>query len=209
LGFNIPAQQLQRFWLMLAHYHGQVFNASELARSLAISDHSVRRYLDILAGTFMMRVLPPWFENLEKRQVKSPKIYFRDSGILHALVGITNMDQLQTNPKLGAFWEGFALEEVIHVCRATSSEAYFWAINAGAELDLLIVKNGKRFGFEIKYVDVPTITKSMHAAQELLKLDYLGIIFPGKEIFPLSHGIYAYGLETLISGDFEKRIRSL
>jgi len=202
LGFNIPAQQLQRFWLMLAHYHGQIFNASELARSLAISDHTVRRYLDILAGTFMVRVLLPWFENLNKRQVKSPKIYFRDSGILNTLVGLSDKQQLHTNPRLGSFWEGFALEEVIRACNAATSECYFWATQSEAELDLLIIKNGKRLGFEIKYTDVPKITKSMVTAYEMLKLDHLGIIYPGSEIFPLSEQIIVYGIETIVSGVF-------
>jgi uncharacterized protein len=207
LGFNIPAAQMRRFLLMLAHYHGQIFNASELSRSLAVSDHTTRKYLDILAGIFMVRILPPWFENLQKRQVKSPKIYFRDSGVLNALVGITDESQLQIYPKLGAFWEGFALEEIIRVFQATSTESYFWATQADAELDLLINKNGKRIGFEFKYTDSPKITKSMRIAQEDLKLDHLALIYPGREIFPLEQNMTAYGLETIASGDFIKRIQ--
>src|SRR5262249_3894834 len=151
LGFQIPPQQMRRFWLMLANYHGQLFNASELGKSLGISDHTVRKYLDILAGTFMIRVLSPWFENLEKRQMKTPKIYFRDSGILHALTGIRSANELDTYPKLGSFWEGFALEEIISQHRATQEECYFWGTHSGAELDLLLVKNGKRIGYEFKY----------------------------------------------------------
>ena len=125
LGFNVPAEQMRRFWMMLAHYHGQIFNASELSRSLGISSHHVRNYLDILAGTFMVRILLPWFENIQKRQVKMPKIYFRDSGILHALSGIDTYDQLQRYPKLGAYWEGFALEEVIRALDLASEECFF------------------------------------------------------------------------------------
>lgn len=203
LGFNIPAQQLRRFWLMLAHYHGQIFNASELARSLGVSEHTVRKYLDILAGTFMVRILSPWFENLQKRQVKSPKIYFRDSGVMHALLGINNEEQLLGYPKLGSFWEGFALEEVIRTYEASSEECYFWATHADAELDLLIIKNNRRIGFEFKYTDAPKITKSMRIAQEDLKLDHLAVIYPGDKIFPMGENIMAYGLETFATGEFK------
>jgi predicted AAA+ superfamily ATPase len=195
LGFQIPPQQIRRFWLMLVHYHGQIFNASELGKSLGISDHTVRRYLDILAGTFMVRILAPWFENLEKRQVKSPKIYFRDSGILHALLGIQNEGELDVYPKLGSFWEGFALEEVIRQIHAMPEECYFWATQSGAELDLLIVKNGKRMGFEFKYTDAPKVTSSMKIACNDLKLDHLYVIFPGKQSFPLTEQITACGLD--------------
>lgn len=206
LGFTIPAQQLQRFWLMLAHYHGQIFNASELARSLAVSDHIVRRYLDVLAGTFMVRILFPWFENLKKRQVKSPKIYFRDSGILHALTGIRDNMQLQHYPKLGAFWEGFMLEEVIRACAASQQECYFWATQADAELDLLIIKDNKRIGFEFKYADAPKLTKSMYIALKDLQLDHLAVIYPGSEIFPMTDNISAYGSRTIANGDLLKKI---
>lgn len=197
LGFQIPAQQMRRFWLMLAHYHGQIFNASELGRSLGVSDHTVNRYLDVLVGTFMVRILYPWFENPGKRQVKSPKIYFRDSGILHALVGIPNQDQLDVYPKLGSFWEGFALEEVISIYQATPEECYFWATQSGAELDLLIIKNGKKIGFEFKYTDRPKITTSMQIAMQDLNLDHLYLIFPGRASFPLSENITAQGIENL------------
>lgn len=194
LGFYIPSHQMRRFWLMLAHYHGQIFNAAELARSLGISDHTVRKYLDILAGTFMMRILLPWFENLGKRQIKSPKIYFRDSGILHALLGINNETDLNIHPKLGSFWEGFALEEIIREVKAAPEECYFWGTQSGAELDLLILKNGKRLGFEFKYTDSPKITPSMKIACNDLKLDHLYVIFPGKGSFPLSEQIKACSL---------------
>ena len=182
---------------MLAHYHGQIFNASELGRSLGISDHTVRKYLDILVGTFMIRLLSPWFENLGKRQVKSPKIYFRDSGILNALLGLRHFDQMETYPKIGSFWEGFALEQTIHHWRAVQEECYFWATQAGAELDLFIFKDGKRLGFEFKYTDSPKVTASMKIAFQDLKLDHLYVIFPGKATFPLAEGITAQGLESM------------
>lgn len=194
LGFNVPPQQMRRFWLMLAHYHGQIFNASEIGKSLGVSDHTVRRYLDILAGTFMIRILSPWFENLGKRQVKSSKIYFRDSGILHALIGIQTEEQLDTHPKCGSFWEGFAIEEICRQEKALPQECYFWKTQGGAELDLLIIKNGKRIGFEIKYTDRPKITPSMRIACDDLKLDHLYVIFPGTESFPLNECITARGL---------------
>jgi uncharacterized protein len=197
LGFNIPPQQLRRFWLMLAHYHGQIFNASEIARSLGVSDHTVRRYLDILAGTFMIRVLYPWFENLQKRQVKSPKIYFRDSGILHALLNIKTGMELDTYPKLGSFWEGFALEEIIKFYDLKSEECFFWATQAHAEIDLFIFKDGKRLGFEFKYVDAPKITKSMQIALDDLKLDHITIVYPGDQSFTLDNKISVQGLKDL------------
>ncbi len=197
LGFKIPPQQMRRFWLMLVHYHGQIFNASELGRSLGVSSHTVRKYLDILAGTFMIRILSPWFENLSKRQVKSPKIYFHDSGILHALLGIQNDAELMIHAKLGSFWEGFAVEEIIREMHATPEECYFWASQSGAELDLLIIKNGKRLGFECKYTDRPKTTLSMHIAIQDLKLDHLYVIFPGNITFPLSDKITASGLQVI------------
>ncbi len=195
LGFDIPAIQMRRFWLMLTHYHGQIFNASEIARSLGISDHMVRKYLDVLAGTFMIRILLPWFENISKRQVKSPKIYFRDSGILHALLDIETTEQLTTHPRLGAFWEGFALEQIITMY--SDQECFFWSTQTDAELDLLMVKHGKRIGFEIKYTDAPKITKSMRVALTDLTLDHLIIICPGKETYPLDEKITVQGIETL------------
>ncbi|MGZ3633067.1 MAG: ATP-binding protein [Parachlamydiaceae bacterium] len=196
LGFQIPSQQMRRFWLMLAHYHGQMLNATELANSLAISTHAVRKYMDILAGTFMIRILNPWFENLGKRQRKSPKIYFRDSGLLHALLGIHNEKELDVYPKLGSCWEGFALEEIIRQLHATPEECYFWGTPSGAELDLLIIKDGKRQGFEFKYTDKPKITPSMRISMVDLKLDHLYIIFPGNISFPLTEQMTACGLDA-------------
>ncbi len=198
LGIQIPPPQLRRFWMMLAHYHGNIFNASEIGKSLNLSHNTIRYYTDILAGTFMIRQLPPWFENISKRQVKSPKIYFRDSGIWHFLLGIDNMNSLHLHPKLGASWEGFALEEILRVHRAIEGEYYFWATHGQAELDLFIIKHGKRLGFEFKYTDSPKITKSMLIAMEDLKLDQLVVIYPGKETFPLNKGITACGLEAYL-----------
>ncbi len=197
LGFLIPPKQMRRFWLMLVHYHGQIFNASELGKSLGISDHMVRKYLDILAGTFMVRVLLPWYENLEKRQIKSPKIYFRDSGILHALIGIQNQAQMDMYPKMGSFWEGFALEEIIRQTGAAEEECYFWGTQSKAELDLLIVKNGKKIGYEFKYMDAPKITPSMRIACNDLKLDHLYVVYPGEVTFPLSENITARSLHEV------------
>lgn len=194
LGFLIPPQQMRRFWLMLVHYHGQIFNATELGKSLGISTHMVRKYLDILAGTFMIRILLPWYENLEKRQIKSPKIYFRDSGILHALLGIQSRSEMDIYPRLGSFWEGFALEEIIRQTGATSEECFFWGTQSKAELDLLIMKNGKRTGYEFKYSDAPKITPSMRIACEDLKLDHLYVIYPGTATYPLSEKITVRGL---------------
>ncbi|HLJ31450.1 MAG TPA: ATP-binding protein [Candidatus Babeliales bacterium] len=207
LGFDIPAVQMRRFWLMLVHYHGQTFNASEIGRSLGVSDHTVRKYLDILAGTFMIRELLPWFENLHKRQVKSPKIYFRDSGILYALMGLSTKEELYHHPRLGAFWEGFALEEVIAMFNAAPEECYFWATQANAELDLLIIKNGERIGFEVKYSDAPKVTKSMRIALTDLNLDHLIVVYPGKQSYPLDTNITAYGLEAISHNEKVKNLK--
>lgn len=198
LGFSIPPAQLRRFWIMLAHYHGQTINFSEIARSLMISDNTVRKYLDILVGTFMIRILLPWFENIAKRQVKSPKMYFRDSGIFHALLGLSTKEQLETYPKLGASWEGFALEEIIRFLQGSQEEFFFWATQADAELDLLLFTKGKRLGFEFKYTDAPKTTKSMHSALNDLALDRLFIIYPGDQVFPLTEKITACGLISFI-----------
>lgn len=206
LGFSIPPQQLWRFWLMLTNFHGQTFNASTLAHSLGISQHMVRKYLDILAGTFMVRVLQPWFENITKRQVKAPKIYFRDSGILNALLNLETEEQLQRFAALGALWEGFALEEIIRALQLRSNECFFWATHADAELDLFIFKGGKRLGFEFKYTDAIRITKSMNIALQDLKLNHLAVIYPGDQIFPLSENITAYGLETIATGAFKEKL---
>lgn len=196
LGFNIPPLQMRRLWMMLAQNHGNLLNMTEIGKSLSISNHTVRNYVEILAGTFMVRLLTPWFENISKRQVKTPKIYIRDSGLLHTLLGIQNEPELQIYPRLGASWEGFALEEIIKKHNAQPEECYFWATQSGAELDLFIIKDGKRLGFEIKYTDTPKITKSMMIAMEDLKLDHLYVIHPHGGSFPLATNITAQGLEN-------------
>lgn len=197
LGFNIPPVLMKRVWMMFAHYHGNILNASEIGKSLDITHHTVRKYLDTLAGTFMVRTLQPWFENISKRQVKSPKIYIRDTGILHALLAIQTYEELQVYPKLGASWEGFALEEMIKYYHMQSDECYFWSTQSGAELDFFIIKDGKRFGFEFKYTDHPKITKSMYIAMEDLKLDHLYLVFPHEATFPLAENITALGLKSI------------
>ena len=199
LGFNVPAQQVYRFWMMLCHYHGQTANVSEIGRSLGLSDHMIRKYLDILVGTFMIRTLHPWFENIGKRQVKTPKIYFRDSGILLALLGIKDTKQLQSYPRLGAFWEGFALEETLRAYKAKPEECFFWGTQSGAELDLLLQREGKQIGFEFKYTDSPKVTPSMKSAQQDLKLDELHVIHPGKGTFRMTETITGWGLEEFLA----------
>ena len=195
LGFNLSPLLMRRLWMMLAHYHGYMLNATELGKSLSISHHTVKKYLDVLAGTFMIRLLTPWFENISKRQVRSPKVYLRDSGLLHALVGIQNEEQLQVYPRLGSSWEGFALEEIIKAYHVPAEACYFWATQAGAELDLMIIKDGKRIGFEFKHTDFPKVTPSMHIALETLNLEHLYVIFPyAGDSFPLSDHITARGL---------------
>lgn len=196
LGIRIPSTTLRRFWTMLAHYHGQILNLAEIARSLGSSEPTARRYLDILCGTYMVRQLTPWFENLKKRQVKAHKIFIRDPGILHALLGIISPEDLQAHPKLGASWEGFALEQILHL--TGERDAYFWATHSGAKLDLLVFHKGKRLGFEFKYADQPKTTKSMHICIEDLHLDHLYIIHPGEHSFPLAGNITATPLAPLL-----------
>lgn len=196
LGINIPSQTLRRFWMMLTHYHGNTFNASEIGTSLGIAHTTTRHYLDILTGTFMVRQIQPWIENIKKRQVKTPKVYFRDSGIYHNLLGVKGENELRHHPKLAASWEGFALEEIIRFHEADGESCFFWGIHNQAELDLLIVKDGKKLGFEIKYADAPQMTKSMQIALEALSLDSLSIIFPGQKSIPFTDKITAIGLES-------------
>lgn len=199
LGFRIPAYTLQRFWQMLTHLHGQLFNAQELSKSLGVSGHSIRHYLDILASTFMVRILQPWHENIGKRQIKTPKIYIRDSGILMALMGIENESQLIRHPKCGAIWEGFALEQIIQAFKLRHDHCFFWRTSNGAELDLFFEHKGKRFGFEFKYSDRPKVTPSMHIALSDLKLDHLFVICPGARSTKLSEKITLMSLaETVV-----------
>jgi predicted AAA+ superfamily ATPase len=198
LGFSIPPTAMRRFWMMLAHYHGQTMNYSELGRSFGASDNTIRRYLDLLCSTFMVRQLPPWHENIKKRQVKAPKIYIRDSGIFHTLLGVEHHDALQFHPKIGPSWEGFAIEMIIRKYGGEQPQCYFWSAYGRAELDLLILRGSRRIGFEIKHTDAPRITRSLQIAREDLNIDDISIVYPGKERFPLDRGIEAVGLETLI-----------
>lgn len=188
LGIRVPAPALWRFWSMLAHYHAQLWNAAELARAMGVKEDTARRYLDILTGGFMLRQLPPWFENTGKRLVKAPKIYFRDTGILHSLLGLRTITQVMGHPRFGFSWEGMALEQVIRAARA-EHDAYFYRTHAGAELDLVIIRGGKRYGFEFKFEDAPQPTRSMHVALEDLKLNHLWVVFGGERALPLTDRI--------------------
>lgn len=197
LGIAIPAQTLRRFWMMLSHYHGQILNYSELGRSFGISDMTVKKYIDILAGTFMVRVLTPWHTNTSKRLVKSPKLYLRDSGLFHALQSIDTFDSLLAHPKRGASWEGFALETATMTLPMETEGQFFWATHAGAELDLFWQSRGKNFGIEFKYADAPTRSRSMQAALEDLKLSHLWVVYPGPESYALDKKITVLPLQAL------------
>jgi hypothetical protein len=196
LGFRIPPATLRRFWTMLAHWNGQTWNASELARAMDASQQSTRRYLDILTGSFLMRQLSPWFENLGKRMVKAPKIYFRDTGLLHALLGLRTVDQAVAHPRVGYSWEGFALEEILVRLKA-EREAWFYRTHGGAELDLLLDRGGRRYGFELKFSDAPRTTRSMHSVCRDLRLDRLFVVCPGGARHPLAESIEVVPLGAL------------
>lgn len=196
LGIQIPAIALRRFWNMLAHYHAQTWNGAELARALAVNESTVRRYLDLLTGVFAVRQLPPWFENLGKRQVKAPKVYVRDTGLLHALLGITNRRDLENHPKAGASWEGYAIEEILKALRP--SEAYYWATHNGAEIDLLLFMNGRRIGIECKRTDAPKLTPSMRIALDDLGLDQLRVVYPGDRRYSLGKNVEVVPLPELV-----------
>ena len=197
LGITIPAETLRRFWTMVAHYHGQVWNASAFARSLGQSEKTTRRYLDLLTGAYVVRQLQPWYENLRKRQVKSPKMYIRDTGLLHSLLSLETPKAVMGHPKLGASWEGFALEQVLAVLDVP--DAYYWATHSGAEIDLLVFKNGKRLGFEFKCTDGPQMTRSIHNAIADLNLDKTFIVYPGKQSYPIETNVRALSILDLDS----------
>ncbi len=195
LGIPIPAAAMRRFWTMLAHYHGQIWNASELARSMGLDGKTVRRYLDILTGTYMVRQLQPWFANVGKRQVKAPKIYLRDTGILHHLITLPDHDALLAHPRVGASWEGFVIEQALAMLRPP--EAYFWVTYQGAELDLLLHRNGQAYGIEITFSEAPRVTKSMRVALEDLRLSHLYVIYPGAARFPAEERITMWPAKDL------------
>jgi hypothetical protein len=197
LGITIGAGTVRRFWTMLGHYHGQIWNGAELARAFGIAETTVRRYLDLLANTFMVRVLPPWSENIGKRVVKTPKVYVADAGLLHALLDIPRASFLEAHPKVGASFEGFGLQEVVRATRARPEQCFFWATHQGAELDLLVVQGGRRRGFEFKRTDAPGVTKSMRIAIEDLGLEGIDVVHVGTETYPLSDRIRAVAISRL------------
>jgi hypothetical protein len=196
LGMNVAAPAIYRFWAMLAHLHGQIWNAADPARSLGVNESTVRRYLDWLTQAYLVRQLQPWFVNLGKRQVKAPKIYLRDTGLLHELLGVTDPQALHRHPKSGASWEGFALDQVLRIARPDA--AYYWATHAGAELDLLMLKDGRRVGVEFKRADAPTVTPSMRIAMQDLGLDALYVVYPGTRRYALAQGVQALPLAALL-----------
>ena len=203
LGIQIPAQTLHRFWMMLSHYHGQLINYSEIGKSFGISDINVRKYIDILENTFMVKTLWPWHTNLKKRLVKRPKLYFTDTGILHSLLTIETMEQLQTHPKLGSSWEGFAMRILMKMLDKDDSEFFFWRTHAGAELDLFWQSGGQNFGAEFKYMDAPKLTKSMKIAISDLNLSSLFVIYPGKVSYKLSEKVKVFSLADLVKSGIE------
>jgi hypothetical protein len=199
LGIAIPPTQMRRFWIMMAHYHAQTWNSSEIAGSLGISDKTARHYLDILTGAFMVRQLLPWTENVGKRLRRAPKVYLRDSGIFHSLMALPGWAALEAHPKLGASWEGFALEQTLHAWKVPSGEAFYWAVHNGPEVDLLLFPGGKRVGVEFKFADAPTATRSMRTAQELLRLDRIIVIYPGSVRYSLEDGMEALPIADVVS----------
>jgi len=199
-GFNISSTSLFRFWSLLAHYHGQVWNAAEAARALNVSENTTRRYVDLLQDVFMIRLLQPWYANLGKRQLKTPKIYLRDTGLLHYLLGIRTEQELLLHPRNGASWEGYVIEEIIKA--SAPDEVYFWGTHSGAELDLLLFKDGRRIGIECKRVDAPRLTASMHGAFNDLGLSKLWVIYPGSRPYPLADAIQVVPLTRLAESSF-------
>jgi len=199
LGITIRSTTLHRFWTMLAHYHGQIWNASEFARSFGVADTTIRNYLDLLTSAMVVRQLSPWHENIAKRQVKAPKVYITDSGLLHALLNLISFRDLEVHPKLGASWEGFVLEQVIHRLKARTEECFFWATHAGAELDLLVVRGRERLGFEIKRTSSPRLTTSMRSALSNLYLKSLHVIHAGEETFQMEKRVWAIALSRILN----------
>jgi len=197
-GVRTSSTALWRFWSMLAHYHGQIWNAAEPARAMGVSESTIRRYLDLLSDAFMVRQLQPWSANLRKRQVKSPKIYIRDSGLLHQLLGIGSDRELMTHPKIGASWEGYVIEEVLHAERP--DDAFFWATHQGAEIDLILQKGGRMFGVECKRTDTPRMTPSMRIALDDLNLESIAVIYPGGKRFQIGPNVEAVPLGDLPGG---------
>jgi uncharacterized protein len=194
MGLNLSPVVLRRFWTMIAHYHGQTWNAAQIAGSLGVNDTTARRYLDVLSGAYMVRTLAPWFENLAKRQRRAPKVYVRDSGMLHALLGITDREALMRHPKCGASWEGLALEQVLRL--APRAETYYWAVHNGPELDLLLIHRGRRIGVEFKFADAPAASSTLHAVLGDLALERLWVVYPGDRRYALGERIEALPLSA-------------
>ena len=203
-GVRTSSTALWRFWTMLAHYHGQTWNAAEPARAMGVSESTTRRYLDLLSDAFMVRQLQPWHANLRKRQVKSPKIYIRDSGLLHQLLGLGSERDLMTHPKLGASWEGYVIEEVLHAVRP--DEVFFWATHQGAEIDLVLRVNGKMLGVECKRTDAPRMTPSIRIALEDLKLEAIAVVYPGSKRFSIAPGVEAVPLSDVVKGELFNQV---
>lgn len=198
LGIRITSATIRRFWTMLAHSHGRIWNGSELGQAFGVTHNTVRRYLDILCGTFMARRLQPWFENVGKREVRSAKVYLTDSGLLHYLLGLRNDEDVQSHPKVGASFEGFAMQQVAQALGAEPEECFFWQLHSGAELDLLVVRGQHRLGFEFKHAANPRATRSMHIAVETLALQRLDVVYVGDEVFPLGDRIRAVGITRVV-----------
>ena len=198
-GTAIPTTTLRRFWTMVAHWHGQVWNGAEFGRAFGVSHTAVRRYLDLLSSLFVVRQLPPWFENISKRQVRSPKVYIADPGILHALLGLRSREDVLSHPKVGASWEGFVIGQIMHLMRASQDQCYHWSTHSGAALDLLVTDGSRRYGFEVKRAEAPRLTPSMKSAMETLKLDSLDIVHAGAKRYSLAPGIRALPASELES----------
>lgn len=198
LGINLNASLLYRFWSMVAHYHGQIWNSSELARSFGVADTTIRKYLDLLTDAMVVRQLPPWSENLKKRQIKSPKVYVLDSGLLHSLLNIYSYEELQRHPKVGASWEGFFVDQIIRLLDLRRGEYFFWGTHTGAELDLVVMRGRKRIGFEIKRTTAPAVTPSMRSALTDLHLHKIYVVHAGDESFVLHKQIHAIAASRLL-----------
>ena len=197
LGSGIPPTTLRRFWTMLAHWDGQVWNGAEFGRAFGISHTTVRRYLDLLTSVYVVRQLQPWFENIRKRQVRSPKVYISDSGLLHALLGLTSREDVVSHPKVGASWEGFIIQQVVHLLRASPDQCFHWSTHAGAELDLLVMSGGHRLGFEVKRTEAPRVTRSMRSAIEALGLSKLFVVHAGTHSYRMASSVRALSAAQL------------
>lgn len=198
LGSTIPSTTLRRFWTMLAHWHGQTWNGAEFGRAFGVSHTTVRRYLDLLTSVFVVRRLQPWFESISKRQVRSPKVYIADSGVLHALLGLTDRTDVMSHPKVGASWEGFVVQQIVQLLRAPPEQCFHWSTYTGAELDLLVLDGSRRYGFEVKRSEAPRLTRSMRSAVETLKLDWLDVVHAGTERYRLADRVWALPAGELV-----------